>query len=299
MTAIETRAVGTTRTDRAARRRSPARRKNLIREIVVAVILIPVCLVWIFPFLWLVSASVKSNAQVFGGLNLFTHVVQLGNYVRAWNQAHVGRYFINTALVTGGSIVITLICVALMGYVLGRYRFRGKRIVAGLLGAAIFLPEGYTIIPIIDLLNKLHLQSSLWGLTLAESGGIQVMMILLFAGYFSQLPRELEEAAIVDGAGFFRVFWQIFLPLTKPVIATCIILQFMHAWNDFLLPLVVTLNKPDLRTLSVGIYSFQGQYFTDYSGMAAASVIGLAPIVILFLVLQRYFVEGIAGAVKQ
>ncbi|HEX3815436.1 MAG TPA: carbohydrate ABC transporter permease [Mycobacteriales bacterium] len=282
-----------------AARRSPAKRKNRIREIVVAVILIPVCLIWIYPFLWLLSASVKSNAQVFGGLNLFTHVVQLGNYVRAWNQANVGRYFINTSLITGGSIIITVISVALMGYVLGRYRFRGKKIVAGLLAAAIFLPEGYTIIPTLDLLNKLHLQSSLWGLTLAESGGVQVMMILLFAGYFSQLPGELEEAAIMDGAGFVRVFAQIYLPLTKPVIATCVILQFMHAWNDFLLPLVVTLNKPNLRTLSVGIYSFQGQYFTDYSGMAAAAVIGLAPIVILFLVLQRYFVEGIAGAVKQ
>ena len=110
----------------------------------------------------------------------------------------------------------------------------GKKIVAGLLAAAIFLPEGYTIIPTLDLLNKLHLQSSLWGLTLAESGGVQVMMILLFAGYFSQLPGELEEAAIMDGAGFARIFAQIYLPLTKPVIATCIILQFMHAWNDFL-----------------------------------------------------------------
>lgn len=298
MTTVESRVV-VAESKRQTRRASPARRKNRIREIVVAVVLIPVCLIWIYPFLWLLSASVKSNAQVFSGLNLFTHVVQLGNYVRAWNQANVGRYFVNTLLITAGSIVITLVCVALMGYVLGRYSFRGKRIVAGLLAAAIFLPEGYTIIPTLDLLNKLHLESSLWGLTLAESGGIQVMMILLFAGYFNQLPKELEEAAIVDGAGFFRVFWQIFLPLTKPVIATCVILQFMHAWNDFLLPLVVTLNKPDLRTLSVGIYSFQGQYFTDYSGMAAASVIGLAPIIILFLVLQKYFVEGIAGAVKQ
>jgi raffinose/stachyose/melibiose transport system permease protein len=299
MTAVEAATAVTASTERPTRRRSPARRKNLIREIVVAIILIPVCLIWIYPFLWLLSASVKSNAQVFSGINLFTHVVQLGNYVRAWNQANVGRYFVNTTLVTVGSIIITVISVALMGYVLGRYRFRGKKIIAGLLAAAIFLPEGYTIIPTLDLLNKLHLQSSLWGLTLAESGGVHIMMILLFAGYFSQLPNELEEAAIMDGAGFFRVFWQVFLPLTKPVIATCIILQFMHAWNDFLLPLVVTLNEPNLRTLSVGIYSFQGQYFTDYSGMAAASVIGLAPIVLLFLVLQRYFVEGIAGAVKQ
>lgn len=169
----------------------------------------------------------------------------------------------------------------------------------GLLAAAIFLPEGYTIIPIFDLINKLGLSGSLWGLTLAESGGAHIVSVLLYAGYFGQLPQELGEAATVDGAGFLRTFWRIYLPLAKPVTATAILLQFMHSWNDFLLPLVLTLSNPKLRTLSVGIYSFRSEYFTDWSGMTAATTIGLVPIILLFLFLQRYFVEGIAGAVRQ
>ncbi len=135
-----------------------------------------------------------------------------------------------------------------------------------LFALTVFLPEGYTIIPIFELVTRLGLANSLLGVTLAQSGGANVVLVLLFAGYFAQLPKELEEAAIVDGAGFFRVFWQIMLPLAKPVIATTIILQFMHSWNAFLQPLVLTLSRPDLRTLAVGIYAFQGEFFTDWSG---------------------------------
>ena len=122
--------------------------------------------------------------------------------------------------------------------------------------------------------------------------------ILLFAGYFSRIPVELEEAAKMDGAGFIRTFIMIMLPLTKPVVATVSILQVLHAWNDFLLPVVITLGNPDIRTLSVGVYAFKGEYFVDWSGMAAASVITILPIIVLFLFMQKYFVEGVQGAVK-
>lgn len=269
------------------------------RVIITTIILIPVCFLWIYPFLWMVSAALKSNPEIFSGLGLIPSSWHFDNFVRAWNGAHIGQYFFNTVFITVVSILITLISVSTIGYVLGRYKFPGKRIVIAFFAAAIFLPEGYTIIPVFELINKLGLSGSLWGIILGESGGAHIVMVLLFAGYFGQLPKELEEAAIVDGAGFARIFLQVMLPLAKPVVATTIILQFMHSWNAFLLPLVLTLSRPDLRTLSVGIYSFQGEYFTDWSGMAAAATISLLPIIIVFLFLQRYFVEGIAGAVKQ
>ena len=161
-----------------------------------------------------------------------------------------------------------------------------------------FLPKGYTIIPVFDLIHSLGLNGTLTGVILAQSGGAHVIFILLFAGYFGQLPKELEEAAIVDGAGFLRVFLQIMLPLAKPVIATVVIMQLIASWNDFLLPLVLTLPTPELRTLSVGMYAFRGEYFIDWSGMAAAATISIIPIILVFLAMQRYFIEGIAGAVK-
>jgi raffinose/stachyose/melibiose transport system permease protein len=273
-------------------------RGNRLRAIITTAILLPIGFGWIYPFLWMVSAGFKTNQEIFGGLSLIPADPQTENFSRAWTDARIGDYFVNTVIVTVGSILIVLVSVAMIGYVLGRYQFPGKKAIIIAFAVTVFLPEGYTIIPVFELVNSLGLANSLAGVTLAQAGGAHVVMVLLFAGYFAQLPKELEEAAVVDGAGFFRVFWQIMLPLAKPIVATTIILQFMHSWNAFLVPLVLTLSRPDLRTLAVGIYAFQGEFFTDWSGMAAAATISLAPIVIIFLFLQRYFVEGIAGAVK-
>lgn len=269
-----------------------------LRAIITTAVLIPIAFGWIYPFLWMVSAGLKTSNEIFAGLSLIPADPQFENYSRAWTDANIGKYFINTVIVTIGSILIVLITVSMMGYVLGRHQFPGKRLIIVAFAVTVFLPEGYTIIPVFELVNRLGLANSLAGVTLAQAGGAHVVMVLLFAGYFAQLPKELEEAAVIDGAGFFRVFWEIMLPLAKPIVATTIILQFMHSWNAFLVPLVLTLSRPDLRTLAVGIYAFQGEFFTDWSGMAAAATISLAPIVIVFLLLQRYFVEGIAGAVK-
>ena len=273
-------------------------RGTRLRAIITTAILLPIGFGWIYPFLWMVSAGFKSTDEIFRGLSLIPADPQPQNFSRAWTDARIGEYFLNTVIVTVGSIAIVLVTVSMMGYVLGRYQFPGKKPIIVAFALTVFLPEGYTIIPIFELVNRLGLANSLAGVTLAQAGGAHVVMVLLFAGYFAQLPKELEEAAVVDGAGFLRVFWEIMLPLAKPIVATTIILQFMHSWNAFLQPLVLTLSRPDLRTLAVGIYAFQGEFFTDWSGMAAAATISLAPIVIVFLFLQRYFVEGIAGAVK-
>ena len=273
-------------------------RGTRLRAIITTAILLPIGFGWIYPFLWMVSAGFKSSSEIFAGLSLIPADPQPGNFSRAWTDARIGEYFLNTVIVTVGSIAIVLVTVSMMGYVLGRYQFPGKKLIIVLFAITVFLPEGYTIIPIFELVNRLGLANSLAGVTLAQAGGAHVLMVLLFAGYFAQLPKELEEAAVVDGAGFLRVFWEIMLPLAKPIVATTIILQFMHSWNAFLVPLVLTLSRPELRTLAVGIYAFRGEFFTDWSGMAAAATISLAPIVVIFLFLQRYFVEGIAGAVK-
>jgi ABC-type glycerol-3-phosphate transport system permease component len=270
-----------------------------VRLAVTTIILIPICFLWIYPFLWMVSAALKSTTEIFSGLNLIPHTWHWDNFARAWTQARIGQYFFNTVIITVASIAIVVVSSAMIGYVLGRYAFPGKRIIIGLFIAHVFLPEGYTIIPVFTLINKLGLANSLWGVILGESGSAHIVQILLFTGFFSQLPKELEEAAIVDGAGFFRIFLRVMLPLTKPVIATAIILQFMQSWNDFFLPLVLTLSRPDLRTLAVGMFAFQGEYFTDWSGMAAAATISLLPIIVVFFFLQRYFVEGVTGAIKQ
>lgn len=286
---------------------SPSRARNGVQVlrgtrlslVLTSLVLIPICLAWVYPFLWMVSAAFKTNQEIFAGPGLIPKSLQWENFRRAWVEAEIGRYFLNTAIITVSTVLIVVVTTAMMGYAIGRYRFRGKRLIVALFIATLFIPEGYTIIPVFQLVNFLHLNNSLLGVILAESGGAHVLYILLFAGFFSQLARELEEAAVLDGANFFRVFWEIMLPLSKPVIATTVILQFMGSWNSFFLPLVLTLSRPELRTLGVGMFAFQGEYFSDWAGMAAAATISQVPIIALFLLLQRYFVDGIAGAVKQ
>ncbi len=274
-------------------------RATRLREIVTTIILTPLALIWVYPFLWMVSAAMKTNNEIFrAGTNLLPAEPTFENFQRAWVQANMSQYFLNTVAIAAGSVFIVVATTSMMGYVLGRYRFPGRRIVIGIFVATVFLPKGYTIIPIFELIRALGLDSTLAGVILAQSGGAHVIFILLFAGYFGQMPKELEEAAIVDGAGFLRVFFQILLPLAKPVMATVVIMQLIASWNDFLLPLVLTLARPELRTLSVGMFAFRGEYFTDWSGMAAAATIAIIPIILVFLTMQRYFIEGIAGAVK-
>jgi ABC-type glycerol-3-phosphate transport system permease component len=256
-------------------------------------------LLWVYPFVWMVSASLKDSLEIFSaGLRLIPETFAWANYSRAWQDASFGRYMINTVIVTVWTVVIVVIRCALCGYVLGRYTFRGSRVIMAILVATLFVPTGYTIIPIVKLSLQLGLLNSLTGMVLALSGAANVSAILIYAGYFRQLPKELEEAAVVDGANFFRVFFTIMLPLAMPVTATVALLTFLGTWNSFFLPLVFSFSRPELRTLSVGMQAFVGENAVDWSGMAAAGVISIVPVVALFIFLQKYFVEGIAGAVK-
>lgn len=255
--------------------------------------------VWVYPFVWVLSASLKNQLEVFtAGLDLVPEFFVWENYRRAWTEANFSTYMINTVIVTAVTVLLVVVRCAMAGYVLARYQFIGRKVVVGILVATLFVPAGYTIIPVVEVTQRLGLLNSLTGMIVALAGGGHVAAVLLYMGYFRGIPRELEEAAVVDGAGFLTVFFRVMLPLAGPVTATVVVLTFLATWNAFFLPLVFTFSRPDLRTLSVGMQAFVGENSIDWPGMAAAATLSLIPIVLLFLFLQRYFFEGIAGAVK-
>jgi ABC-type glycerol-3-phosphate transport system permease component len=255
--------------------------------------------IWIYPFLWIVAASFKTQNEFFAkGLSLIPESFNCANFVRAWEAAKFSQYFINTVMITVSVIAIVLVVTAMAGFVIGRYSFKGKNMVLAVFVASMFMPLGFTIIPVFQMIKMMGLLNTRLGIILAESGGAHLVFILLFAAFFRQIPNELEEAAMLDGCGFFRNFIQIMLPLSKPVISSAVIMQFIWTWNSFFLPLVLSLSNPKLRTLAVGLYALKGEYVVDWTGIAAGGTIALLPIIVIFLFLQRYFVEGIAGAVK-
>lgn len=298
----EVETAGQTERPTRSTHRARARRRNQTRTLraqLPSLALIPLCLAWVYPFIWMVSGSVKPPAEFFSnGLSLVARHPTTANFSRAWSLGSFGTYFINTVIISVAVVVIVVLVSSMAGLALGRGHMPGRKLIVGGLVLTMFLPHGYTIIPVFVLVNALHLNNTLVGVVLAESGPAHIVSILLFMGFFAKLPAEIEEAAIMDGTGYVKMYVRIFMPMARPVIGTVVLFTFIEAWNAFFIPLVFTLAAPNLRTLGVGVYVFFGQYGTDWGAIAAASVISVIPMIIVFLFVQKTFVEGIAGAIK-
>ena len=262
-------------------------------------VLMVLSLIWVYPFVWMLSASFKTNLEILNaGLDLIPKAVNVDAYRRAWVDAQFNTYFMNSVITTAATILIVVTRCALAGYVLALYNFPGKRLIIGLLVVTFFVPTSTTLIPIVVMSRHLNLLNTRIGLILALSGGGQVASTLLYQGFFRQTPYELVEAAELDGASFLQVFCRVMLPLTGPITATTVVMTFMGAWNNFMLPLVFTFSNASLRTLPVGMMVFSKGDMVDYAGQCAAALLSIAPIVVVYVFCQKYFVSGIAGAIK-
>jgi len=270
-----------------------------VRSAALHLVLIVLGIVWIYPFVWMIFSSLKTNTEfIVSGFKLLPEHAQWDNYARAWKTGNFSAYFSNSVIITCTTVAIVVIMCALTGYALGRVKFPGYKLFVLAITATMFIPKGYTIIPIYQIIKHLGLLNTMAGIIVAESSGAHVLFILLYMTYFQNLPKELEEASEMDGCGFLRTFFRIMLPLAKPIIATTAIMQFIWTWNSFFVPLIFSLNKPELRTLAVGMYAFVGEHTVDWSGMAAGASIAVVPVVLVFIVFQRFFIEGISGSVK-
>lgn len=273
--------------------------KRTLVSAVTHAFLILVGFVWVYPFLWMVSAAFKRQSDFFASrLSLIPKVFTFENIARIWTKGNFGTYFFNTMIITVCSVFLVLVMTSTAGYVMGRYKFVGKKLITGIFVASISIPLVSTIIPVYEVVKNMGLVGTKTGLILSGAGGAHVIFLLLFSGYYKQIPNELEEAAKIDGCGFFRTYFNIMMPLAKPIAITVIIMESIWTWNAFMLPLVLTLNNPASRTLAVGLYAFKGENTVDWTGIAAGGTIAVIPIIILFIILQKHFVEGVAGAVK-
>jgi raffinose/stachyose/melibiose transport system permease protein len=247
----------------------------------------------------MLSGSIKTRTEFFEyNLRLLPDQPVWSNYTDAWQIARFGVYFKNSVVISVTATLIVVALTSMAGYALARGGFRGKRVILTAIVLTMFLPKGYAIIPIFELVRSLGLLNTLWAVILVNAGTSMVMSTLLFVGYFSTVPRELEEAAKIDGAGPLTTYWRIALPLARPMIGTVVLFEFIDNWNSFFIPLVFTLGRPDLRTVGVGMYAFVGQHSTDWTLMCAAATMSLLPTMLLFFLLQRFFMEGVVGAVR-
>jgi multiple sugar transport system permease protein len=256
-------------------------------------------LLMIVPFAYMVSTSFKQNAFVLEvPPRLLPHHATTANYTQAWTSNRFGRYFVNSVIVACATTLLSVWLSSMMAYAFARFRFPGRRILFGCLLIGLMVPTMMLIIPQFLLAKNLGMLDSLSGLVFFYTGGTVALNTFLLRSFFQDIPRELEEAMVVDGAGPWTRYRKLILPLSRPALATVAIFSFLASWDEFVWALTV-INDPDKRTLPIAIALFQGQHSTSWGLVFAASVIAVVPVIAIFVAFQRQFVSGLAsGALK-
>ncbi|MFP4056691.1 MAG: carbohydrate ABC transporter permease [Candidatus Brocadiia bacterium] len=220
------------------------------------------------------------------------------NYWVVLKEENFILHFLTSLVVTVAVVFLTVLSTSMLGYALARMSFPGKMLVLGLMLAGAVAPREAVIIPIFRLLKSMGALEGLWGMVLWLTG-VGIGNAFLMAGFFLTLPREVEEAAAVDGAGAFRTFFDVALPMARPIVMTVGLFAFLTAWNNFLIPLLCTVSQPSMQPLAVAVYNFQRGHPGKWHQINAAAAVMIVPVILLFLVLQRHIVRSIAvGAVK-
>jgi len=254
-------------------------------------VLLLLALSMLLPFLWMLGTSLMTDLEVYQYPPKFIPSdARWSNFAEAMKLQPFGRFFLNTAIVAGASVLGQLLFCSMAAYAFARLRFVWRdKLFAAYLGT-MMIPAIVTIIPSFLLINTFGWINTYWALftpTISSVWGI-----FLLRQFFMTIPRDLEDAARIDGASEFSIFWRVILPLSKPALATLAVFAFMGSWKDFLWPLLVT-NRLDMRTVEVGIANFTTLYTTDWPHQMAAAVVVMIPIIIVFLIAQKYFVRGI------
>lgn len=271
-------------------------------KVVCYIILIAFTIFAVFPLVYAFFGSFKTSVEFLnGGANILPEVWDTSSYVTAWKQANFGTYTFNSLYISIMTVIITLIVGSMASYVLARATFKFKKPLLGLLGIVMFIPGVVLIFPIFQMCQTLGLMGNIWSIIITQvSSGLPFLVILMHS-YMVGISKEIDEAAEIDGCGFFRLYYNIMLPLSKPILATAGLFAFKNAWNSYLLPLALSLTKPEIRPLTVGVIALKdtGDGISAWNIMIAGSVLAIFPMVIVYLFMNRFFVEGIsAGSVK-
>lgn len=255
--------------------------------------------VMIVPFAYMLATSFKPNSLALEVPPQFIpRDPTIANYRDAWSSNHFGRYFVNSLGVAVATTLLSVLLSSMMAFAFTRLRFPGRRLLFGLLLVGLMVPTMMLIVPQFLLAKQLQLLDSYLGLVVFYAGGALALNTFLLRSFFQDIPRELEEAMVVDGAGPWKRYRQLILPLSRPALATVAIFTFLASWDEFVWALTI-INDPSKRTLPIAIALFQGQYATSWGIVFAASAIAVLPVIAIFVALQRQFIGGItAGAVK-
>jgi multiple sugar transport system permease protein/raffinose/stachyose/melibiose transport system permease protein len=271
--------------------------KRLTINLLIHLFLLTVAATCIFPLLWMVSSSLKTQDMIFKDMSLLPKEFHFENYIYAWKEGGFGRYLLNSAFYTTSVIIGIVMLASLAAYAFSRLEFPGKNIIFYIFMAAMMIPLPGSFVALYVLLNALHLRNTVLGYILAMINVGLSTSIFLLKTFFDKMPKELEDAARIDGCSKLGIWWHVALPLAKPVLAVVVVFNALNVWNEYILAMLIFDNK-SLMPLQRALMVFQGEFMTRYPLLMAGLTITALPIIIIYLLMQKYIVKGVtAGAI--
>lgn len=271
--------------------------KKITANTLIHVFLLSVAVTCIFPLLWMVSSSLKTQEMIFRDMSLIPKEFHFENYYLAWMEGGFGRYFLNSIFYTASVVIGIILISSMAAYAFARFRFPGRNVLFVMFMAAMMIPIPGSFVPLYVLLNKLHLRNTAFGYILCMINVGLSTSIFLLKTFFDKMPKELEDAARIDGCSKLGIWWHVALPLSKPVLAVVVVFNALNVWNEYVLALII-FDSRKLMPLQVALTTFQGEFITRYPLLMAGLTITALPIIIMYLLMQKYIVKGVTqGAV--
>ncbi|MFA6383973.1 MAG: carbohydrate ABC transporter permease [Candidatus Omnitrophota bacterium] len=271
--------------------------KNITLNVLIHLFLISVAVTCIYPFLWMFMSSFKTSESIFRDIALFPSHFHFENYVQAIRDGDFGRYFLNSLMYTVFVVMGIVIISSMAAYAFSRFQFPGKNAIFYVFLAAMMIPIPGSFVALYVLLNKLHLRDTPIGYILCMINVGLSTSIFMLKTFFDKMPKELEDAARIDGCSKLGIWWHVALPLSKPVLAVVVVFNALNVWNEYILALII-FDSPKYMPLQVALEKFRGEYFTNYPVLMAALTITALPIIILYILMQKHIIKGITqGAV--
>ncbi|MFZ5918228.1 MAG: carbohydrate ABC transporter permease [Chloroflexota bacterium] len=262
------------------------------------VLVVMLCLAWLSPFYLLIVNTFKTMPQITASPLSLPQQLHFDAYLRVWEQAHLGDYYKNSIILSTVSVVLSVSISSLAAYAFARLRFPGKRTIFFFLLAGVMLPLQIALVPLYRLLNRMDLLSSYQGMIALYVAFTIPFGVFILTGFYKSIPIEIEEAALIDGCGWFQSYWRIVLPLAAPGLVTMIILEFIWFWNEYLVALTM-IQKETMRTVMLGVMVMANTFQLDFSLLTAGIVIAVVPPILVYIFFQKYLIRGLtAGALK-
>nr|WP_127496185.1 carbohydrate ABC transporter permease [Paenibacillus glycanilyticus] len=286
-------------TTTAALPRIKPQRKFSIGKILMWILLSALIVTQLYPLLWLAIYSLKTNEEILSGqFFALPHALQWGNYTAAMESGNYVKYLLNSLKVTLITMVGVLFLSSLVSFAISRFKWKYGQAVMVLFLIGMMIPMQATLLPLMIIFKNIHILNTHWSLILPYIAFQTPIAVFILSGFMKSIPNEIEESAIVDGAGVFRIFWSIILPVSVPPMMTVCILTFINIWNEYILA-ATFISTERLKTLPFGVYSFVSQYSVNYGAIGAFLVLGALPVIIIYFLLADKITKGmVAGAVK-